>query len=84
MKKLNPKGKPDKSIKFNLTEAEKERFKAFCKLLDMNYSEVFRAMSNDFIKQKAKELKLDIKCAEPELFENTDTKPDKQTELWKK
>lgn len=84
MKKISPKGKPNKTIKFSLSEAEKERFKAFCKLMDMNYSEVFRAMSNDFIKKKAKELKLDIKCAEPELFENTDKKTNKQTELWKK
>ena len=83
MQKLRPKGTPVKKINIKLTLEERARFKAFCKAIGFNYSEMFRAMSNGFIKQKIKEMDIDIKCHEPQIDFN-DQKTDEQLNLWKK
>ena len=84
MQKLKPKGIPDKHISIRLTLAERSRYKAFCKALGMDYSECFRAMSNDFILRKAKTFGLDIKCLEPSLYNSSTDTPakDKQISLF--
>ncbi|UZR95960.1 hypothetical protein [Chondrinema litorale] len=68
MEKVKPKGKPDKLIKIKLSEAERSRFKMFCKMIAMNYSEVFRAMSNELINSELKKRGIALKCPEPSLF----------------
>jgi antitoxin component of RelBE/YafQ-DinJ toxin-antitoxin module len=75
MKKIEPKGTINKQISIKLTEAELNRFKAFCKALDMNYSEVFRAMSNQVIKKETKKLGLELKAFEPEITFNACLEP---------
>ena len=67
MKKIEPKGTINKQISIKLTEAELNRFKAFCKALGMTYSEVFRAMTNQVINKEAKKMGLELKAFEPEI-----------------
>ena len=68
MKKIPPKGKVNRQISIKLTEAELNRFKAFCKVLDMSYSEVFRAMCNQVIKKETKKRGIHLKAHEPEII----------------
>ncbi len=85
MKKIEPKGVVNKQISIKLTEAELNRFKAFCKALDMSYSEVFRTMSNQVIKKEAKKLGINLKAHEPEIIFNDCIKPQTaQLEIFKK
>ncbi|MBT33577.1 MAG: hypothetical protein CMO01_28260 [Thalassobius sp.] len=70
MKKIPPKGIINKQISIKLTEAELSRFKAFCKVLDMSYSDVFRAMCNQIIKKETRKRGIDLKAHEPEIIFN--------------
>jgi antitoxin component of RelBE/YafQ-DinJ toxin-antitoxin module len=84
MKKIEPKGIVNKQISIKLTEAELNRFKAFCKALNMSYSEVFRAMSNQVIKKETKKLGINLKAHEPEIIFNDCIKPQEaQLEIFK-
>ena len=84
MKKIEPKGTINKQISIKLTEAELNRFKAFCKALGMTYSEVFRAMTNQVITKETKKLGLELKAFEPEItFENCEKPSSPQLEIFK-
>jgi len=84
MKKIEPKGAVNKQISVKLTEAELNRFKAFCKALGMNYSEVFRAMTNQLITKESKKLGINLKAYEPEITFSDCLKPQvAQLEIFK-
>ena len=86
MKKLLPKGIVNKKITVSLTEAERNRFKAFCKATGMNYSDVFRYFCNEMIQKESKRLKIEISNFEPEIqFEKElerEDKKDKQLDIF--
>ncbi|MBT33258.1 MAG: hypothetical protein CMO01_26655 [Thalassobius sp.] len=83
MKKLLPKGTVNKKITLSLTDAERNRYKAFCKAIGMNYSEVFRYFCNEMIQNECKRLKVEITNFEPEIqFEiNTEEELKKNRQL---
>lgn len=84
MKKIEPKGTINKQISIKLTEAELNRFKAFCKALGMTYSEVFRAMTNQVINKEAKKMGLELKAFEPEItFGNCPKSESPQLDIFK-
>lgn len=81
MKKINPKGEPDKSIMIRLSSEERSRFKTFCKYMGFNYSDMFRVMANEYITRESIKLGLKIKCFEPQIIFN-DQQTNKQLDLW--